>query len=44
MRHNIESLGGDVMKISKDFFDIEPVWPENGKMPFMVFVTGLLRP
>ena len=44
MRHNLESLGGDVMKLSKDLFDIEPVWPEDGKMPFMVFVTGLLRP
>lgn len=45
MRHNMESLGGDVMKIAKDFFDIEPVWPdEKGRMPFMVFVTGLLRP
>ena len=28
MRHNLESLGGDVMKIAKDFFDIEPLSKE----------------
>ena len=44
MRHNIESLGGDVVATAKDCFGIEMEWPEDGKMPFMLFVTGLLRP
>ncbi|MCQ2972964.1 MAG: hypothetical protein MJ209_06860 [archaeon] len=43
MRYSIESLGGDVVNLVEDIFDIKTLWAENGKLPkYLVFVGGLL--
>lgn len=43
MRYSIESLGGDVVKTLKDFFDIDIKWMQEGRVPdYMVLAGGLL--
>ncbi|WWD83863.1 hypothetical protein TEGL_22790 [Terrisporobacter glycolicus ATCC 14880 = DSM 1288] len=43
MRYSIESLGGNVDKLSKDLFNIELKWAQRGKLPQYFFNSiGLL--
>lgn len=43
MRHSIESLGGDVSKISEDLLKLEIKWIKDGKLPeYLTLVGGLL--
>ena len=43
LRYSIESLGGNVDKLSKDLFNIELKWAQRGKLPQYYFNSiGLL--
>ncbi|MPM79590.1 hypothetical protein SDC9_126629 [bioreactor metagenome] len=43
LRYSIESLGGNVDKLSKDLFNIELKWAQRGKLPKYYFNSiGLL--
>ena len=43
MRYSIESLGGNVSEITKDFWGIDIKWIEDGKLPeYFTLVCGLL--
>ena len=42
-RYSLESLGGDVAGIAKDFLGFDLLWIENGKMPaYLCLVGGIL--
>ena len=43
MRYSIESLGGNVVDMVEEVFDIKPLWIKDGKLPeYLIFVGGLL--
>ena len=42
-RYSIESLGGDVTKITEELFGLPLEWPGNGKLPkYFLLVGGIL--
>lgn len=43
MRYSVESIGGDVIKALKRYFDEDVVWGENGRLPdHFILLGGLL--
>lgn len=44
VRYSIESLGGDVVALARDLFDLPLLWAEGGQLPeYFVLVGGLLK-
>ena len=43
LRYSIESLGGDVIKTCREYFDTEILWSPDGSLPeYFMLVMGLL--
>ena len=43
MRYSIESLGGDVVGLSRDYLGVNILWAGKGKLPeYFLFVGGIL--
>lgn len=44
MRYSIESLGGDVVGVLRDFFNVEILWAKGEKAPaYMTLVAAILK-